>query len=184
MPPKLSARQIFWAGLAVTVLGVVVQQGLYGLLFSIWGDDAVQSFSWSLMLNTQYTLLVPLGVVVLACSLIAQNIEDAADSQSRTSRWRPMPPRLTARQIAWTGVILVVVGLILMNSLEEVIMSLNGKVDFTSNLVRDLLTIVAVPLGTVALPLGIALLPSSLVVRMLEARGRDREPKSAVHKLD
>jgi hypothetical protein len=184
MPPKLSARRIFWAGLAITVLGVVVQQALYGVLFSIWGDDAVQSFSWSLMLNTQYTLLVPLGVAVLACSLIAGNIESAGDSQSETGRWRPMPPRLTARQIALTGVILVVVGLVLMNSLDELFMSLNGKVDFTSNLVRDLLTIVTVPLGTVALPLGVALLPSSLVVRMLESRGHDREQKSAVRKLD
>ena len=184
MPPKLSARQMFWAGAVLTVVGVVVQQYLSLVVWSIWGNDVVQAFvngPWSFVYRAAPWLL-GLGILLLACSLIVRNIEAAADSQPRTSR-RPAPPTLTARQIAWTGVILTVVGLILMNTVEQTFMSLAGKVDFASNLARDLLGI-AQPLSVVTLPLGIALLPSSFVVRMLESRTRENEAKSAVHAAD
>ena len=174
MPPKLSARQMFWTGAVLTVIGVLLQQYLSLVIYSMWGNEVVQAFvngPWSFALAAA-PWLIALGAILIACSLIVRNIEAAADSQPKTDR-RPAPPRLSARQIAWTGVILVVVGLILTNAVGEAFMSLAWKVDFASNLARDLLN-VAQPLSLVILPLGIALLPSSLVVRMLESRTRDR----------
>jgi hypothetical protein len=184
MPPKLSARQMFWTGAVLTVIGALLQQYLSWVIYSMWGNDVVQAFvngPWSFALAAA-PWLIALGVLLLACSLIVRNIEAGANSQPKTS-WRPVPPKLTALQIAWTGVILVVVGLILTNTVGEAYMSLAWKVDFASNLARDLL-IVAQPLSLVILPLGIALLPCSFVVRMLESRTRDREAKSVAHIID
>jgi hypothetical protein len=182
MPPKLSARQMFWTGAVLTVIGVVLKQYLSLAIYSIWGNDPLQAFvsgPWSFVLGAA-PWLIGLGILLLACSLIVRNIDAGADSETSG---RHAPPKLTARQIAWTGVILVVVGLILTNSVEDAYMSLAWKVDFASNLARDLLNI-AQPLSLVILPLGIALLPCSFVVRMLESRTRDREAKSVAHIID
>ena len=179
MPPKLSARQLLWAGLVLTAVGVFVGQYLFAVVYSTWGADAIDGGPLRVFMDTVGPVLLPLGVVVLGCSLIARVIESPPDSTSRTNRWRPMPPRLTARQIFWSGVILAIVGTILMAATSNLFLDLSGRSDLSANLARDLWNFLGFPLTVVAVPLGIALVPCAFVVRMLESRVSDPQGVSA-----
>jgi hypothetical protein len=179
MPPKLSARQLFWTGVVLTAAGVFIGRYLMGIVFALWGQGAITTGPLPSITSALEPLLVPCGVVVLACSLIARTIESQATPAShlRTSG-RSMPPRLTAKQILWTGVVLVVLGLILGASMDDLYVNLSGSSDLSANLARDLLNFIGVPLRAVMIPLGIALLPSALIVRMLEPGPRDQRVSS------
>jgi hypothetical protein len=179
MPPKLSARHFFWVGLGLTAAGLFVAQYLVGVVYGLWGPLAINTGPWPALMNTLGPVLVPLGVVMLACSLIARVIETQSDPTLRTSRWRPMPPMLTARQVLWTGVVLSVVGFILTGSISDLLMGFQGSSDLSSKLARDLLEFVGLPVTVVALPLGIALVPCAFIVRMLESRVSDPRALSA-----
>jgi hypothetical protein len=179
MPPKLSATQLFWTGVALIAVGVVIGQYLVGIIFALWGQAAITTGPLPSIISTLEPLLVPLGVVVLACSLIARTIESQTTPASHLRAGnRTMPPRLTARQIFWTGVVLVVLGLILAASMDAMYLDLYGSSDLAANLARDLLDFVGVPLRAFMVPLGIALLPSALIVRMLEVRLRGHRTAS------
>lgn len=172
MPPKFSARQLFWTGIALTAVGVFVGQYLVTIVITLWGEHAISSSPLPSILQPVDALLVPLGAVVLACSLIARTIESQTTpvSHLHASGRRALPPRLTAKQILWAGIVLVTVGLILTASIGDFFMQLSGSSDVSANLARDLLGFVGVPLTAVAVPLGIALVPCAFVVRMLESR--------------
>ncbi|GAB3042335.1 hypothetical protein GCM10027052_25290 [Parafrigoribacterium mesophilum] len=176
MPPKLSARQLFWTGVVVTAVGVFVGQFLVTIVFSLWGERAINSTLLPSILQPLDALLVPLGALLLATSLIARTIEaQTRASHLHASARRIMPPQLTSRSILWTGIVLVVLGLILIASIGDFFMQLSGSTDVAANLARDLLGLVGVPLQTIAVPLGIALLPTALIVRMLEVRVPDHD---------
>ena len=177
MPPKLSARQLFWGGVVLTAVGVFVGQFLVTIVFSLWGERAISSSPLPSILQPLDALLVPLGALLLASSLIARTIETHTASTShlhashlRASGRRTMPPRLSAKQILWSGIVLVVLGLILTATMGDFFMQLSGSTDVSANLARDLLGVVGVPLQTILVPLGIALLPAALIVRMLQGR--------------
>jgi hypothetical protein len=179
MPPKLSARQLFWTGVVLTAVGVFIGRYLVGIVFALWGQAAITTGPLPSIVSALEPLLVPLGVVVLAASLVARTIESQTipASHLRTSD-RAMPPRLTAQQILWSGVVLVVLGLLLGASMDGMYLDLYGSSDLAANLARDLLDFVGVPLRAVMVPLGIALLPSALIVRMLQVRPRDHRAPS------
>jgi hypothetical protein len=75
-------------------------------------------------------------------------------------------------------VVLVVLGLVLGASMDDLYVNLSGSSDLSANLARDLLNFIGVPLRAVMIPLGIALLPSALIVRMLEPGPRDQRVSS------
>jgi hypothetical protein len=182
MPPKLSARQLFWSGVVLTAVGVFVGQFLVTIVFSLWGERAINSTLLPSILQPLDALLVPLGALLLASSLIARAIETHAAPTShlhashlRASDRRAMPPRASAKQVLWTGIVLVVLGLILTASIGDFFMQLSGSTDVSANLARDLLGLVGVPLQTILVPLGIALLPTALIVRILETRVPDQD---------
>jgi hypothetical protein len=191
MPPKLSARQLFWSGVVLTAVGVFVGQFLVTIVFGLWGERAISSSPLPSVLQPLDALLVPLGALLLATSLIARAIEAQAAlashphashphaSHPHASGRRTMPPQLSATQILWTGIVLVVLGLILTASVGDFFVQLSGSTDVSANLARDLLGLVGVPLQTIAVPLGIALLPTALIVRILQARVPDRDPADA-----
>jgi hypothetical protein len=191
MPPKLSARQLFWSGVVLTAVGVFVGQFLVTIVFGLWGERAISSSPLPSVLQPLDALLVPLGALLLATSLIARAIEAQAAlashlhashphaSHPRASGRRTMPRQLSATQILWTGIVLVVLGLILTASVGDFFVQLSGSTDVSANLARDLLGLVGVPLQTIAVPLGIALLPTALIVRILQARVPDRDPADA-----
>jgi hypothetical protein len=191
MPPKLSARQLFWSGVVLTAVGVFVGQFLVTIVFGLWGERAISSSPLPSVLQPLDALLVPLGALLLATSLIARAIEAQAAltshlhashphaSHPHASGRRTMPPQLNATQILWTGIVLVVLGLILTASVGDFFVQLSGSTDVSANLARDLLGLVGVPLQTIAVPLGIALLPTALIVRILQARVPDRDSADA-----
>jgi hypothetical protein len=179
MPPKLSARQLFWTGVVLTAAGVFIGRYLVGIVFALWGQGAITSGPLPSLVSTLEPVLVPLGVVVLACSLIARTIESQTTPASHLRAVsRAVPPRLTAKQILWTGVVLVVLGLILGASMDDLYLDLYGSSDVAANLARDLLDFIGVPLRAFMVPLGIALLPTALIVRMLAAQRPDQHAPS------
>ena len=152
MPPKLSARQMSGPALFSPL--------------SAWFSSS--TFRWSSGAFGVRTTCKSLSVVhgpysrrgaladrvghPLAC-VLPDRAEHRCWRLIRSRSGRHAPPKLTARQIAWTGVILAVVGLILTNTVGDAYMSLAGKVDFASNFAKDLL-IIAEPLSLVILPSG------------------------------
>jgi len=169
----------------LTAVGVFVGQFLVTIVFSLWGERAISSSPLPSILQPLDALLVPLGALLLASSLIARTIEEQTAPASHPHASHPhssgrqtMPPRLSAKQILWTGIVLVVIGLILTASIGDFFMQLSGSTDVSANLARDLLGLVGVPLQTILVPLGIALLPTALIARMLEARVPDRDAVS------
>ena len=175
MPPRVSARQLFWTGVVLTAVGVFIGRYLMGIVFALWGQAAITTGPLPSIISMLEPLLVPLGVVVLAASSVARTIESQTTPASHLrASSRAMPPRLTAEQMLWTGVVLVVLGLILGVSMDGMYLDLSGSSDLEANLARDLLDFIGVPLRAVMVPLGIALLPSALIVRMLQVRLRGR----------
>ena len=171
MSPKSSARELFWGGLGLAVVGVLVEQFLSIVVYSLWGPDAINTAPFRVLVDTLWPVVMPLGVVVLASSVIARVIESQSSSPSETDGARRLPPKLTARQILWAGVIMVLVGL-LMTSMSNLLINLSGRSDLSANLARDLWTFIGAPLAAIAVPLGIALVPCAYIVRMLESRAR------------
>jgi hypothetical protein len=170
MPPKLSARQLFWTGVVLTAAGAAVGPYLATAVYTVWGPDAINSEPFLAIMGMLWPVLVPLGVVVLACSVIARAIESQSYSTSGTHGRGRMPPRLTARQIFWSGLILAIVGSIVMAMTTNLFMDLSGRSDLSANLLRDLWSFLGLPVTEVAVPLGIALVPCAFIVRMLESR--------------
>ena len=169
LSPKPSARQLFWSGLALATVGVFVQQFLTVVVYLLWGQDAINVAPFRVLMETLWPVVVPLGVAVLAASVIARVIESQSASAPDADMRRPMPPKLTARGVLVAGVILVLAGF-LMTSMSNLLFDLSGRSDLSANLARDLWTFVGAPLSAVAAPLGIALVPCAVIVRMLESR--------------
>jgi hypothetical protein len=180
MPPRLSARQVLWSGVILTALGVFVENYLGIVVVGAGGSDALNSDWWFVLAGIVGPVAVPVGTVLIACSSLVRIVElGTRPGGSETDR---MPPRFTARRLAWAGLVLIVVGLVLsflpaFSVLGGASAGLSGGTDLSSNLARDLM-FVAGPVASLALPLGVALLPCSLVAKVLETRAGDRLGKT------
>lgn len=146
------------------------------LVFVLWGNDARNNpaLHWTQILLAQVAF--QLGLALIAFFFVVRAIGHnrvAGNTPANGSMHKGTAPDATSAQRAlvrmfWTGIALVVLGLILQESLAAWQYDLSGRADVGAGLARDTLWLVGAPLEAVAVPLGILLAAGSLVPRTLE----------------
>lgn len=167
MPPKWTARRIFWIGVILALIRALV--GIFGpdLLFRIWGMQSTAVDLWNIVGSPFLLVLGPLGCGLIAVSLVVKHLEsshltttDPGEVAERTA-----PPTMSSRQILGTGIILIVVGIVIMTSLNSWVYSFSGS----KTIMSDILMYLGIPANILAVPLGVVLIPCSFIVRALES---------------
>jgi hypothetical protein len=138
MPRSLTWNQLLWTGIVLTIVGLAARLYLASLVFSIGGNDAINS----VLLLWAQTLLgqVAFGLGIALVSLLV--VVRAARAERGLIR------------TFWIGVCLIVFGLVLQSSITAWQWDLTGATDVGPSLARDILWIVGAPLEAVAVPLG------------------------------
>ena len=182
MPPTLSSRNLLWTGIVLTVVGLAARLYLMSLVFVLWGNDALNNPAqhWTQILLAQVAF--QLGLALIAFFFVVRAIElnrVAGSTPANGSVHEGTAPDAASAQRAlvrmfWTGVALVVLGLILQESLAAWQYDLSATADVGGGLARDILWLVGAPLEAVAVPLGILLAAGSLVPRTLELANTER----------
>jgi hypothetical protein len=160
MPRSLTWNQLLWTGIVLTIVGLAARLYLASLVFSIGGNDAINS----VLLLWAQTLLgqVAFGLGIALVSLLV--VVRAARAERGLMR------------TLWIGVGLIVFGLVLQSSITAWQWDLTGATDVGRRLARDILWIVGAPLEAVAVPLGTLLVAGALVARTLADATEARVP--------
>lgn len=176
MPSTLTWKQLLWAGIALTVVGLFARLYLVPLVFTLWGNDAVDNpvLHWTQAALSHVVFQV--GLALIASLLVIWAIERNASAAGASAHGYvdegTAPPAASAPRtlvrVFWIGAALVVLGLILQESLAQWQHDLLGAVDVEGGIARDILWLVGAPLKAVAMPLGVLLSTGSFVVRTLE----------------
>lgn len=175
MSPRLTWKQLLWTGIVLTGVGLFARLYLVPLVFALWGDSGLNS---SVLHWTQAALghvVFHVGLALIALLLVIWAIEHDASAtgapensslaEGTVPAAAPAPRALV--RVFWIGVVLVVLGLILQESLVQWQLDLLGAVDVAGGIARDFLGLVGAPLTAVAMPLGVLLSTGSFVVRTL-----------------
>lgn len=158
--------------MSFTAIGVACQLFLIDVVVAVAGMAAAEVGAWASQIVG--ILILPLGILLLAFSPLAGILESGPPANAPRTL---VPPVLSARQLAWAGVFLTVLGGVLLFSVDAMLgSSLGTGGDLSANLARDLLFFVGIPLKIVCLPLGLALLPCSLIAGNLEALASRPQP--------
>lgn len=161
MPPKLSARFLFWAGLLTAVVLSAVAPLTPAVIYSIWGQSSYALGVWFDLGIPLYKVLLPLCCALIAASLVVKNLEPSREIEGES---KGAPPRLSAAQMFWSGAVLTVIGAMLTAWLGQWLTGLYGL----QSLVGDVLSLVGGPLELITLPLGIFTVAGSFIIRVLE----------------
>ncbi|MCU1407148.1 MAG: hypothetical protein JWQ43_3451 [Glaciihabitans sp.] len=173
LPPRLSARRLFWSGVVLLVTGVVVQNYLFLALFAIVGEDGLNYPGVSTVTSTLSLLLTPLGAGFLVVSFVGRSLERRRVISARRVSVAPRtisPPALTAPVLLIIGTLLTILGTVLTLNLGQWV----SEMATHTSIAGDLLSIFGGPLQSALLPLGLFLVPTSFVVRLIDAETDER----------
>lgn len=167
MPPKWTARRIFWIGVILVLIRALLGIFALDLMYRAWGPQSTALEAWGTVGSPLLLVLGPLGCALIAVSLVVKHLEsphltttDPGEVVERTA-----PPTMSSRQILWTGIILTVVGIVIMTSLNGWMYSFSGS----KTIMSDILMYLGIPANILAVPLGVVLIPCSFIVRVLES---------------
>lgn len=170
MPPKLTARTLWWIGVALTVFGVASELFLLTAVVAVAGIGAITAAAWASQIIGSVGL--PLGILLIAFSPLLRILEPTSVANPRRVG---MPPALSARELGWAGVFLTALGVLLLFSMDATV---NGGASGGGYSV-NLLLVVVTTLKLVCLPLGLALLTSAAVAQRLQS-----VPSKQAHRHD
>lgn len=166
-------RGAMWLGIGLTVVGLAAQW--LSLLAAVFQEapqqPALNAIFW--VMNVLQGIALPLGVAFLAFTLVARavvrtetlEVENDDDEQDDEER-EPAPRVFSSRVVLISGIVLVVVGFALSQSLRNWVSSAASDPGLWQDFVFYILPL----LEPVLLPLGIVLIPCAWLLRLLESR--------------
>ncbi|AWB88219.1 hypothetical protein [Homoserinimonas hongtaonis] len=179
MPPTLTWKQLLWTGIVLTVVGLVARLYLVPLAFALWGDAGLNNPALHWTQAVLGHVAFQIGLALIAFLLVIRALErsglpdgaptNGAVDKGAVSSAAPAPAPRTLVRVFWIGVVLVVLGLILQESLVQWEFDLLGAVDVAGGIARDILWLVGAPLEAVAMPLGVLLTTGAVAARTLES---------------
>lgn len=165
IPKTLSARTMFWTGIVMLAVGILVVHGGLPVMFALGGETAANSPVYWFLSNLLALVLPPLGISFAAMSLLVKALEArtvvVVTAQAPAAS---VPPSLAARTVFWVGCSCIVVGVVLALNLQ----GWNEDLWSSRSLLGDFFSYVVTPISLVFVPLGAALVPISFVLRMLQ----------------
>lgn len=165
MPAQLSARAMLWIGITLLVASVVSQAAL-DFVFRTAGTEFINDLQvswWYPLFQFVPAVLLPLGAVCTAAFFVGNAVERLPGITPEPGR----RPAIPAAWLFWTGLVLIVLGLLVEASLQDWLAGLNAQ--GRTSLALDALNLVVTPLRMVLTPLGLALPPASVLVKKVRA---------------